>query len=78
VQTTDGLSLSGLLQSETATSVTLVGQNGQRTIVLRTDVETMQSTGKSMMPDGLEKDLKPQDFADILRHINGAPPPAAK
>jgi putative heme-binding domain-containing protein len=68
-QTSDGLSLSGLLQSETANSVTLVGQNGQQTTVLRTDLEVLQSTGRSLMPEGMEKDLKPQDFADLMAHL---------
>ena len=71
--TSDGLTVSGLVQSETGSSVTLVGQNGQRTAVLRADLEALQSTGKSMMPDGLEKELKPQDLADILQHIVAPP-----
>jgi putative heme-binding domain-containing protein len=73
--TSDGQSVSGLVQSETATSVTLVGQNGERQSVLRADLEAFHSTGKSMMPDGLEKELDPQAVADILQYII-APPTA--
>jgi putative heme-binding domain-containing protein len=73
--TSDGLSVSGLVQSETGASVTLVGQNGQRVTLLRTDLESLQSTGKSMMPDGLEKELTPQAVADIMQFIV-APPTA--
>jgi putative heme-binding domain-containing protein len=71
--TSDGLSVSGLVQSETGASVTLVGQNGQQITLLRTDLESLQSTGKSMMPDGLEKELTPQDVADILQYIVASP-----
>ena len=37
----------------------------------------MQSTGKSMMPDGLEKELTVQECADILAFLAGASAPAA-
>jgi hypothetical protein len=53
--------------------VTLIGENGQRFTVLRADLESIESTGKSMMPDGLEKDLTPQDVADIMQHIVAPP-----
>jgi putative heme-binding domain-containing protein len=75
--THDGVAVSGLVQSETGASVTLVGQNGQRTSVLRADLDSLQSTGKSMMPDGLENELSPQDVADIMRHIVAPPEPPA-
>jgi putative membrane-bound dehydrogenase-like protein len=73
--TSDGRTVSGMVQSETGTSVTLIGENGQRFTVLRADLESIESTGKSMMPDGLEKDLTPQNVADIMQHIV-APPTA--
>lgn len=71
--TRDGLTVSGLVESETGTSVTLVGQNGQRSTLLRADMESLQSTGKSMMPDGLEQELKPQDLADVMQFIMSPP-----
>jgi putative heme-binding domain-containing protein len=67
--TRDGVTISGLVQSETGTSVILIDQNGKPMSVLRADLETLQSTGKSMMPDGLEQGLKPQDLADIVQYI---------
>ena len=30
------------------------------------DIEQLRATGKSLMPDGLEKDLSKQDLADLL------------
>jgi len=69
VITTDGRSLSGMLISETGTSITLAGQEGKQVLLPRSAVDEMQSTGKSLMPEGLEKDLKPQDLADLIGYV---------
>jgi mono/diheme cytochrome c family protein len=34
--------------------------------LLRSEIEQIQSTGKSLMPDGFEKQLTPQDLADLI------------
>jgi putative heme-binding domain-containing protein len=67
--TKSGLSYSGLLASETGNSVTLVSQEGKRQTILRTELEALSSTDKSLMPEGLERDLKPQDIADVIAHL---------
>ena len=48
-----------MLANETGNSVTLLGQEGKQQTILRTDLEVLQATGKSLMPEGLEKDLEP-------------------
>lgn len=73
--TQDGQTLSGILASENATSITLRGQEGKQQVILRTDIDKLQSTGRSLMPEGLEKDLKPQDFADLIGYLTAAGPP---
>jgi hypothetical protein len=35
----------------------------------RDEVELLQSTGLSLMPEGLEKDIPPQDMADLISFI---------
>ena len=60
VVTGDGRALSGLIKSETGGSLTLAEPNGTEHVILRIDVEQMQATGKSFMPEGLEKDLSPR------------------
>jgi putative heme-binding domain-containing protein len=74
--TKNGLTSTGVLASETATSITLVGPEGKKQVILRTDLEEFFSTGKSAMPEGLEKDLKPQDLADLIAFIRSAGGPA--
>ncbi len=73
-ETKEGRSLAGVLVAETSTSITLIGPDGKPQTVLRTNLESLSSTGKSAMPDGLEKDLQPQDLADVIAHLRAARP----
>src|SRR5262249_14073705 len=43
-------------------------------VVLRTALEAMTSTGLSAMPEGFEKDLKPQDVADVIAFVRSSGP----
>jgi len=69
VATTSGRSVIGMLFTETGSSLTLVAAEGKSESILRTDIEELRSTGKSLMPDGLEKDLSQQDLADIIEYV---------
>jgi putative membrane-bound dehydrogenase-like protein len=68
-----GLSYNGILSSETSTSITLVSADGKSHQLLRNELDELSSTGKSLMPEGLEKDLTPQDIADIIEHVRIGP-----
>ncbi len=67
--TKNGLTSSGVLASETGNSITLLGPDGKQQVILRTDLEELVSSNKSAMPEGLEKDLQPQDLADLFAFI---------
>ena len=70
VMTTDGRVHTGLIQSESANSLTLRRPDHSSVTVLRVDVEEMRSTGLSFMPEGLEKQLDQQAMADLLEYLN--------
>jgi putative heme-binding domain-containing protein len=76
--TTGGVTYSGMLANETGNSVTLRGQEGKLQTILRTDLELLRSTGKSLMPEGLEKDLGPQDLANVIAYVRGSGAPRKK
>lgn len=77
--TKTGLSFNGLLASETGNSITLKGPEAKQQIILRSDLEELVSSSKSTMPEGLEKDLKPQDVADLIAYVRSIVPlPARK
>jgi putative heme-binding domain-containing protein len=43
---------------------------GAQAVVPRAEIKSMRSAGLSMMPEGLEEALKPQDLADLLEYIS--------
>jgi putative heme-binding domain-containing protein len=67
--TTDGRVINGLVVGESAGSITLRRAEGKEDVVARNDIEELFSTGRTLMPDGLEKDITPQQFADIIAFI---------
>jgi putative heme-binding domain-containing protein len=69
VVTTDGRVLSGLIAGETTESVTLRREEGRQETILRRDIEELRSTGKSIMSDGLEKFITPEQLADLLEFM---------
>jgi putative heme-binding domain-containing protein len=70
--TDDGLSYTGILVNETGNSITLLGQEAKQQVVLRANLETLTSTGKSLMPEGLEKELTEQDLANVFAFVRAA------
>ncbi|MFP6674409.1 MAG: c-type cytochrome, partial [Pirellulaceae bacterium] len=69
IVTSDGRILTGMLETETGSSITLLAAGGKRETVLRRDIEELQASTKSLMPEGLEEGLKPQDVADLLQFV---------
>ncbi len=67
--TKGGRTFSGLLAQESSTAIILAGSDGKEQTLQRTDLEELFSTGKSAMPEGLEKDIPPQEMADLLAFL---------
>ncbi len=65
----DGTTAAGILTSETSTSITLKGAGAKVITVARDEIEQLKSTGVSLMPDGLEKTIPPQEMADVIAFI---------
>jgi putative membrane-bound dehydrogenase-like protein len=74
VATVDGRVLSGLIANESASALTLRRQEGKDDVLLRSDIEEMAASGQSLMPEGLEKDLKPRDLADLIAYLVSTAP----
>ncbi len=69
--TTDGRTLTGLIVAESATSITLRLPQGKEEQLLRTDIDQLLASRLSLMPQGLEKTITPQEFADLLAYLKG-------
>jgi putative membrane-bound dehydrogenase-like protein len=67
--TSDGRSFSGILASETGSHITLLMQEGKEQVILREDLEQIRSSAKSLMPEGFERELTPQNLADLLAYL---------
>lgn len=66
---TDGRIVTGLIAAETASTVTFRRAEGKEDVVLRDQIEELKSAGVSLMPVGLEKDLTPQQVADVIEFV---------
>ena len=77
--TKSGVTHSGILASETASSLTLRAAEGKEVTLLRNEIDELQSSTKSLMPEGLEKELKPADAAALIAYVRtNIPLPALK
>jgi putative heme-binding domain-containing protein len=72
VETRSGDSVVGVV-TETASAVTVRQPFGKETTVLRPGIRRIESQRLSLMPEGLEQGLKPQDVADLLEWVFTAP-----
>ena len=70
IVTADGRVQTGMIQSESANSITLRRPDHSTVTILRIDIEEMRSSGLSFMPEGLEKQLDKQAMADLLAYLN--------
>lgn len=69
VTTVDGKVFSGMLASETRTSVELVDAEAKRVTVQRDAIEQLSGSPKSLMPEGFEKQLKEDEVVDLLEFL---------
>jgi putative membrane-bound dehydrogenase-like protein len=65
----DGRTITGMIASETATSITFKRADNATDTVLRIDIQQLKSTGQSLMPEGLEKQIDKQAMADLLEYF---------
>ena len=69
IVTVDGLAHSGVVSAETASTVTLTGAEKATQTVRRADIDVMESTGLSLMPEGFEREIDPQGIADLIAYL---------
>lgn len=69
IDTKDWETHSGIIVSETATSVTVARANGFTDTILRENIESIRSAELSLMPEGWEAAFKPADMADLLAYL---------
>ncbi|MES2707649.1 MAG: PVC-type heme-binding CxxCH protein [Verrucomicrobiota bacterium] len=66
-QLQDGTELYGLLASETGNSMTFKLVDGSTRAVPRREIKALSGATMSLMPEGLEAAMTPQDMADLIQ-----------
>jgi putative heme-binding domain-containing protein len=80
VVTKDGKTETGIITTETATSITLKQPEGKTVLILRQEIDELRSNGVSLMPEGLEKNIPIEQMADLIafiknwRYLDGSVP----
>lgn len=74
VATSDGQIRTGLIAEERPELIRLRRPEGIGDVISRGDVEAIRSTGLSLMPEGFERVLSPQDLADLIAYLRGPSP----
>src|SRR5204862_4928006 len=75
IETRDDRSLSGVIKTETASSLTLVSGSGVTETIARSDIKSIRASNLSLMPEGLEQAMSVQDMADLLAFVIPRTPP---
>lgn len=70
--TEDGRSFTGILASESPTSITLQKEKNATETLLRRDLEFLRASAVSLMPANLHEQLGPQDVADLIAFLRKA------
>ena len=61
--------VSGVLVSETATSVAIKQTNAEIRGIPRSEIDVLRNTNRSLMPDGLEASIDRQQMADLIAYL---------
>ena len=67
--TDDGETVEGLLRDSNAQSITLELQNGIKRVLNRSELVEFKSSGKSMMPEGMEAQLSAEEMGELLWYV---------
>jgi putative membrane-bound dehydrogenase-like protein len=65
----NGEMIQGIVASESATAITLKSAGSQSRAINRSDIQSLKALNMSSMPAGLEKQINPQQMADLLAYL---------
>lgn len=71
IESRDGQIISGIITDETPASITVRRADNVQQTMLRQNVASITSSGRSLMPEGLEAVIDPQQMADLLAFLLG-------
>ncbi len=75
IETHDGRSLAGLIQSETTDALVLAMPGGAKETLSRSAIKDMKSLDRTLMPDGLEAVITKEQMSNLLTFLRSADVP---
>jgi putative heme-binding domain-containing protein len=69
VHTKSGQVLTGLPQSRDDNGLTLIDAKGQKTLISNGEIEEIQESSVSLMPEDLYRQLSPKQLRDLFAYL---------
>jgi putative heme-binding domain-containing protein len=69
INTKAGRTFTGMIAADTGSSVTLRRAEKAEDTILRSQIDDIRATAKSLMPEELEKQMTKQDVADVIAYL---------
>ena len=67
--TTDGRLFNGLMVAGSSDSLTLRQPEGRELTLVRADIQELTLSSKSLIPEGIERDVTIEQMADVLEFL---------
>jgi putative heme-binding domain-containing protein len=74
VETRDGRSLTGFVIDRDANALVLRTLDGENTTLRQSEIDSLQPTGRSLMPEGLLDGLSDQQLRDLFAYLRSSQP----
>lgn len=71
IQLNDGKTLVGLKTREDGNTIECITSDGKRESIDKGEISQLKESNLSLMPEGFERLLQPQDIADIVTYLRG-------
>lgn len=69
VETKAGEEFQGIVKETTAEAIELIGADGQRVHVARSEIKEQRGVAQSLMPEGLQAGMSRAEFADLIEYL---------
>jgi len=77
IETKAGDVFQGVLKQSTAAELQLMGADGKRVSIATAEIKEKSGSAVSLMPEGLEASISPQEFTDLIEYLTTLKQPAS-
>jgi putative heme-binding domain-containing protein len=68
----DGRVYAGIIAEEAASQIVIAEAGGKKHTIPRSDIDQLRSTGVSLMPNGLEQQITPEQMSQLINFLKNA------